>query len=121
MSNCALEARKLGLVIFLIHTYALFGSAPLATGRTALLIFVCLAVVLALVAGARKGVLHVPGYIGMAMFAFVVALVLGWLSGIHRIRGSPLGVILSVLFFLLISVSAGSILAIFFFRPPPET
>jgi hypothetical protein len=84
------------------------------------LILVCFGVVVALAAGARKGVLHVPGYIGTAMFAFVVALVCGWLAGIHRISGSPLGVILSILFFLLISISAGSVLAIFFFRPPPE-
>ena len=84
------------------------------------LIVVCSGVVVALAAGARKGMLHVPGYIGTAMFAFAVALVCGWLAGVQRISGSPLGVILSVLFFLLISISVGSVLAIFFFQPPPD-
>ena len=103
------------------HVIVVLASALPKPGLFVPLILVCLGVVLALAASARKGVLHVPGYIGAALFAFVIALVFGWLAGVQRIRGSPLGVILSILFFLLISVSVGSVLSIFFFRPPPES
>lgn len=89
-------------------------------GLLPLLIFICLAVALGVAASARKRLLHIPGYIGMALFAFVASLACGRLAGLQGIRGSPLGVILSILCFLLLSVSAGSVLAIFFFRPPLE-
>ena len=103
------------------HIYPLFGIALSRPGLLALLILACAAVLLALPVAARRGMLHIPGYIGLAILAFIVALVFGRLAGAHKITGSPFGVFLSILFFLLISVSLGSLLALIFFRPPPES
>jgi len=103
------------------HIYALFGFALSRPGLLALLILACSAILVALPVAARRGVLHIPGYIGLAILAFVIALVFGRLAGVQKINGSPFGVFLSVLFFVLISVSLGSVLALIFFRPPPES
>jgi hypothetical protein len=89
------------MVIFLI-----LASAAIAVG-----ISVC----------ARRGKLHIPGYVGLAFLAFAVALVLGRISGAHGVTGTHFGVLLSVLFFLLIAVAVSSILALFFYRHPPQT
>jgi len=108
-------------VTSLQQAFVPLASALPKPGLIALLMLVCFAVLLGLPVAARRGVLHIPGYIGLAMFTFVIALVFGRLAGVRKITGSPLGVFLSILFFVLISVSVGSVLAIIFFRPPPET
>ena len=104
-----------------LQILALLASALPKPGLLALLMLVCFVVLLALPVAARKGALHIPGYIGLALFALVIALVFGRLAGVQKITGSPFGVLLSILFSLLISVSVGSVLAIIFFRPPPES
>jgi hypothetical protein len=70
---------------------------------------------------ASRGKLHVPGYVGLVIASFGIAFIFGRISGVHGVRGSTLGVVLSILFFLLIAVAAGSMLAILFYRAPPET
>jgi hypothetical protein len=70
---------------------------------------------------ASRGKLHVPGYVGLVIASFGMAYILGRISGTHGVRGSTLGVVLSILFFLLIAVAAGSMLAILVYREPPET
>ena len=70
---------------------------------------------------ARRGKLHIPGFIGLAFLAFAVALVLGRVSGVQGVTGTHFGLLLSVLFFLLMAVAVSSILAIFFSRHPPQT
>jgi len=88
------------MIIFLI-----LASAAIAVG-----ISIC----------ARRGKLHIPGYIGLAFLAFVVALILGRISGAPGVTGTHFGLLLSVLFFLLMAVAVSSILALFFYRHPPQ-
>jgi len=79
---------------------------------------VCLMIAGLIPMAAARGKLHIPGYVGMAMLAFAVSLLFGKLAGVRRFVGSPVGPILSIIFFLLIAVAVGSILALFFYRDP---
>ena len=81
---------------------------------------VCVFVVLAELFAASRGKLHIPGYVGLALASFAVAFICGRISGAHSVRGTRSGEILSIAFFLLIAVAVGSVLAIFFYREPPE-
>ena len=69
---------------------------------------------------ARRGKLHIPGYIGLAFLAFAVALILGHFSGVRGVSGTHFGVLLSILFFLLMAVAVSSIVALLFYRHPPQ-
>jgi hypothetical protein len=82
------------------------------------LVAACLSLVIALSVAASRSYLHIPGYVGLAFGTFAAAMVAGHFSGGPRLIGTPLGVALSMLFFLLISVTVGSILALFFYRHP---
>ena len=82
---------------------------------------VCVFVVLAVLFAASRGKLHIPGYVGLALVSFAVAFICGRISGAHSVRGTRSGEILSIVFFLLVAVAVGSVLAIFFYREPPET
>ena len=84
------------------------------------LVFVCVLIALAVPFAAARGRLHVPGYVGVALASFAVAFVLGRISGISGVRGTHSGQALSVAFFLLVAVAAGSVLAIFFYAEPPQ-
>jgi len=81
---------------------------------------VCVLVVLAVLFAASRGKLHIPGYVGLALVSFAVAFICGRISGAASVRGTRTGEILSVVFFLLVAVAVGSVLAIFFYREPPE-
>jgi hypothetical protein len=80
----------------------------------------CVFVVLAVLFAASRGKLHIPGYVGLALVSFAVAFICGRISGARSVRGTRSGEILSIVFFLLIAVAVGSVLAIFFYREPPE-
>jgi hypothetical protein len=67
---------------------------------------------------AHRGKLHIPGYAGTAMLGFVLALLFGKFSGAHAITGTGVGIFFSILCFLLLAVSVGSIVALFFYRDP---
>jgi hypothetical protein len=92
-----------------------------AVPRAALLVplaMVCLATVAGLCVAASKSFLHIPAYVGLAFFSFAAAMVVGHYSGAANISGTPTGLALSVLFFLLIATAVGSVLALFFYRHP---
>jgi hypothetical protein len=81
----------------------------------------CVAIVLAMPLAARRGRLHIPGYVGFAFLAFLLALLCGYLSGRRGITATPAGVVLSLLFFVLAAAAVGSVLALFSYRDPPQT
>src|SRR5262252_3158466 len=81
-------AAKLGIVI------------PLAV--------VCLFVIVLIPIGARRGKLSIPAFVYMALGAAVLALGAGKLAGVRGVRGTPAGVAVSVLFFLLVATAIGS-------------
>jgi hypothetical protein len=105
--------------------FALYPCMILAIGRPRLLVIapmglLCLAILIATPLAASRGKLHLAGYIGIAIAAFVAAMVVGKLSGLHRINGTIIGLFLSVLFFLAISAALGSLIALAAYRHPPD-
>jgi lysylphosphatidylglycerol synthetase-like protein (DUF2156 family) len=82
------------------------------------LLAACLAVVVGLVVAAHRRHLHIPAYVGMAFAAFVLAMAAAHFSGSASISGTPAGIALSLIFFLLLAVVVGSVLALFFYRHP---
>jgi lysylphosphatidylglycerol synthetase-like protein (DUF2156 family) len=85
------------------------------------LILASVAIGIIIVFCARRGKLHIPGYVGLAFLTFAVALILGRIAGARGVSGTHWGLLLSVLFFLLMAVAVSSILALFFYRHPPQT
>ncbi len=81
----------------------------------------CCAVIIAIPVSAVRGRLHIPGYVGLALLTFVLGLLAGKLSGARGVTGTNSGVVLSLLFFFLIAAALGCVLALFFYRDPPET
>jgi hypothetical protein len=69
---------------------------------------------------AARGRLHIPGYVGLAFLTFAIALLVGRVAGVRGITGTNAGIFLSVAFFLLIAAAVGCVLALFFYRHPPE-
>src|ERR1700745_1844834 len=82
------------------------------------LVVACLVIAVLIPMAAARRKLHIPGYIGIALLAFALSLVFGKLAGFTRVAASAAGPILSILFFLLIAVAIGSILALLFYRDP---
>jgi hypothetical protein len=82
------------------------------------LIAACVLVTVSIPTLAHRGKLHIPGYAGIAMLGFVLAFLFGKFSGAHAITGTGVGVFFSILCFLLLAVSVGSIVALFFYRDP---
>jgi hypothetical protein len=80
----------------------------------------CLSIVVVIPAAAARSRLHMPAYIGIAILAFAASLIFGEISGARRIAGSIAGVALSIACFLSIAVFVGCILALFFYRDPPQ-
>jgi hypothetical protein len=81
---------------------------------------VCLFVLLWIPTRSRRGMLSIPACVGIGLGAAVLALAMGKLAGVHGISGTAAGVIVSALFFLLISAAVGSFLGLFFYRERPE-
>ena len=84
----------------------------------ALLTLVCLATAASLCVAASRSFLHIPAYVGLAFFSFAAAMIVGHFSGAANISGTPAGLGLSILFFILIATAVGSVLALFFYRHP---
>lgn len=84
------------------------------------LLLACLSVIVGIPFAAARGKLHIPGYAGLAFLAFAIALLVGRIAGVHGITGTTSGLFLSILFFLLVATAVGSVLALFFYRQPPE-
>lgn len=89
---------------------------PLVLGLGA----VCAVIILSVPIAAARGWMHIPGYVGLALVTFAAAFICGRISGVHRIRGTLTGEILSILCFLLVAVAIGSVLALFFHRERPQ-
>jgi hypothetical protein len=82
------------------------------------LLIVCLAVIVGLCVAASKSRLHIPAYVGMAFCSFALAMIVGHISGSPSVTGTSTGFALSIFFFLLIAVTVGSVLALFFYHQP---
>jgi len=105
-------------ISFMARSFAVYGAKlPILIP----LVAVCLVIAGLIPMAAARGKLHIPGYVGMALLAFAVSMVVGKLAGIHRVAASTAGPILSITFFLLIAVAVGSFLALLFYRDPPVT
>jgi hypothetical protein len=85
------------------------------------LVLACGAVAVFIPASAFKGRLHIPGYVGIAFLTFLLAMLVGKLSGARSIAGTRSGIVLSLLFFVLVAAAVGSVLALFFYRDSSET
>lgn len=83
------------------------------------LILACLAILVLIPLAASRGKYHIPGYAGIALLASLIALLFGRTAGAQGIAGSVTGIFLSIVFFLLIAVAVGAILALFCHRHPP--
>ena len=80
----------------------------------------CGVILVAIPLAAHRGKLHVPGYVGIAILAFVISFLCGLASGSRFFAGSPVGVALSLLCFWSAAVGVGSIVAAFFWRGPVQ-
>lgn len=113
------------MMLAAILTFALiFRSLAAPSARLPIvipLVAACLVLVGLIPLSAARGKLHVAGYAGIALLAFAVSFIFGKLAGLSRIAASPAGPIFSIIFFLLIAVAVGSILALVFYRDPPVT
>jgi hypothetical protein len=84
------------------------------------LFIACLFVLLSIPITSRRGKLSIPACVGIGLGAAALALAMGKLAGRHGVAGTTLGILVSALFFLLISAAVGSLLGLFFYREPPE-
>ncbi|HUI42842.1 MAG TPA: hypothetical protein VL523_12825 [Terriglobia bacterium] len=80
----------------------------------------CLLVAVAIPIAARQGRVTIPACVGIGVAAAGIALLAGRVAGVRRITGTASGMALAVAFFLLSSTAFGSLLALFFYREPPE-
>lgn len=80
------------------------------------LIVACISIAVSISVLAHRGKLHIPGYAGIAMLGIVLSLIFGKFAGARSIAGTMLGVLFSILCFLLLAVVVGSIVALFFYR-----
>ena len=76
----------------------------------------CLVLVAVIPSAAWRGKLSVPAYALGLFCASFVAFGVGKLAGAQSVRGTPLGVIVSFIFFLLVATAAGCFFGIFFYR-----
>jgi hypothetical protein len=97
-----------------------FAASVASPGFAAPLSIACVAIIVALPVAAARSHLHIPGYVGLAFLSFALALLCGGLSGTSKITGTLTGIALSLLFFLLVAVTIGSLLALFFYRDLPR-
>jgi hypothetical protein len=91
----------------------------LKTGVVIPLALACLVLVVVLPAAAWRGRLSVPIYALLALAAGAVAFVAGTLAGARSVHGTPFGVVVSIIFFLLVATAVGCFLSILFYRQPP--
>jgi hypothetical protein len=80
----------------------------------------CLAIIAAIPFAAARAKLHIPGYVGLAFLSCAAGLLFGRISGARAVTGTITGLFLSILFFLLMAAAVGCVLALFFYRHPPE-
>ena len=79
----------------------------------------CLAIMIILPISAACSHLHIPGWVGFALFSFVLSYTCARVSGVHGIVAHRTGVILSIMCFLFLATALGSVIALFFYKDPP--
>jgi hypothetical protein len=79
----------------------------------------CFAIMVILPISAARGRLHIPGWVGFALFSFVLSYTCARISGVHGMVAHPTGVAFSIACFLFLAAALGSILALFFYKDPP--
>jgi hypothetical protein len=79
----------------------------------------CLAIMIILPISAARSRLHIPGWVGFALFSFVLSYTCARISGTHSFVGRPTGVFFSIACFLFLAAALGSIIALFFYKDPP--
>jgi hypothetical protein len=79
----------------------------------------CLAVMIILPISAARSRLHIPGWIGFALFSFVLSYTCARISGVHSYVGRPVGIGFSIACFLFLAAALGSVIALFFYKDPP--
>ena len=83
------------------------------------LVLSCLAIMVILPISAARSRLHIPGWVGFALFSFVLSYTCARISGVHSFVGKPAGVFFSIACFLFLASAFGSIIALFFYKDPP--
>lgn len=96
------------------------GFLALKTGVIIPLGAACMVLIVLIPSAAWRGRMSVPIYALMALAAGLTALGVGHLAGAETVRGTPLGVVISIMFFLLIAAALGCFLGILFYRQPPQ-
>jgi hypothetical protein len=94
-------------------------AAPVSAPRLSIvvpLIAACILIAVSISFLAHRGKLHIPGYAGIAALGFILSLIFGRFAGARSIVGTTLGVLCSILCFMLLAVVIGSIVALFFYR-----
>jgi hypothetical protein len=79
----------------------------------------CFAIMVILPISAARSRLHIPGWVGFALFSFVLSYTCARISGVHSFVGKPAGVFFSIACFLFLASALGSIIALFFYKDPP--
>jgi hypothetical protein len=79
----------------------------------------CLAIMIILPISAARSRLHIPGWVGFALFSFVLSYTCARISGTHSFVGRPTGVFFSIACFLFLAAALGSVIALFFYKDPP--
>jgi hypothetical protein len=79
----------------------------------------CLAIMIILPISAARSRLHIPGWVGFALFSFVLSYTCARISGAHSFVGRPTGVFFSIACFLFLAAALGSVIALFFYKDPP--
>jgi len=108
--------------MYVISYSALSAGAfvALKTGVVIPLALACLVLIVVLPAAAWRGRLSVPIYALLALAAGAVAFVAGTLAGARSVHGTPFGVVVSIVFFLLVATAVGCFLGILFYHQPPD-
>lgn len=78
----------------------------------------CIVLVVVIPAAARRGILNVPVYALMLFGTGFLAFITGKLAGAETVRGTTLGVVVSLIFFLLVAAAIGCFFGMFFYRQP---
>jgi hypothetical protein len=79
----------------------------------------CLAIMVILPISAARSRLHIPGWVGFALFSFVLSYTCARISGVHSFVGKPTGVLFSIACFLFLASALGAVIALFFYKDPP--
>lgn len=80
----------------------------------------CLVLVIVIPSAARRGKLNVPVYALIMFGAAIVAFITGKVVGEPSIRGTVLGMVMSLIFFLLVATAVGCFFGMFFYRQPTD-